>query len=41
MAHRIQDTSCQFFSTDAAQDEEKKTKVLLPAGVLKSAAHTV
>jgi hypothetical protein len=30
------------FSADAAQEKEKKEKqVLLPAGVLKSVAHTV
>jgi hypothetical protein len=30
-----------FISADAAQEKEKKKKVLLCTGVLKSAAHTV
>jgi hypothetical protein len=30
-----------FVSADAAQEKEKREKVLLPASVSKSAAHTV
>jgi hypothetical protein len=30
-----------FISADAAQEKEKKEKLLLPTGVLKSVAHSV
>jgi hypothetical protein len=30
-----------FISADAAQEMKRREKVLLPAGVLKSVAHTV